>query len=277
MDILNWIPAVSTTALFAGVLWLMRSVISTRLAKSVQHEFDKKLEEIRSEQRKIEESFKVDLRKKENQIEALRNSAMTGMISRQAILDKKRVEAVEEIWLAVLNLAPAKATSLFMASIKFEAATKEAAKNPQLRILFETMGGSADLKKMSSVNAAKARLFVSEMAWAIFSAYYSILHVAVAQVHILKSGLDIPNLLNVDSINKIVKAVLPHQAEYLEKYGSSGYHWLVDDLESLLLKELQNNLKGIESDKDSIVRAAEILKESERISSEISKQLSNEN
>jgi len=44
-----WIPSISTTALLGLALWLSRSVILTRLSKSVQHEFDEKIERIRAE------------------------------------------------------------------------------------------------------------------------------------------------------------------------------------------------------------------------------------
>ena len=40
---MDWIPAVSTTTLLAGVLWLARNLIATRLTNSVRHEYDEKL------------------------------------------------------------------------------------------------------------------------------------------------------------------------------------------------------------------------------------------
>ena len=39
----DWIPAISTTSLLAASLWLLRSLISTRLRASVQHEFEQKI------------------------------------------------------------------------------------------------------------------------------------------------------------------------------------------------------------------------------------------
>ena len=65
MNLSDWIPAVSTTALFACALWLLRSVISTRLAASVKHEFDEKVETLKAELRKSEESFKAELHSKQ--------------------------------------------------------------------------------------------------------------------------------------------------------------------------------------------------------------------
>mgnify|MGYP007037817717 CR=1 FL=1 len=69
-----------------ALAWLGRHLITTRLKASVQHEFDEKLEAIRTEFRKSEESFKSDLRAKENQIAALQGGALSGMVSRQAAL-----------------------------------------------------------------------------------------------------------------------------------------------------------------------------------------------
>lgn len=98
MSLIDWIPAISTTALLSVVLWLLRSVISTRLRASVQHEFDQKLETMRATLRSSEEAFKADLRGKEAQIAALRSGAMSALASRQAALDKRRIEAVDQLW-----------------------------------------------------------------------------------------------------------------------------------------------------------------------------------
>lgn len=270
MEFLDWIPAISTTSLFAAAIWLMRSVITERLSRSIQFEFDQKLEVLRTAQRKSEEVFKADLRAKDAQIELLRSGAITGLASRQAALDKRRIEAVGQLWSSVVELGPAKVASAWMAHIKFDEAAKEAAKNPRFRKLFDMFGDTLDHKKLGSTNASMVRPFVSEMAWAIFSAYQAILLFAVMQVNMLKTGLDAPNLLNASAITKLVQAVLPHQSTYLEKYGASGYHHLLDELESKLLQELQNILKGGESDKASVEQAALILQESERVMETIS-------
>lgn len=270
MNFLDWIPAISTTSLFGLAIWLMRSVISTRLTKSVQYEFDQKVEILRAELRKNEESFKADLRAKDAQIELLRSGAISGLVNRQADLDKRRIEAVDQLWSAVVELAPAKSVANLMASIKFEAATKEAAKNPQFRKAFEVMGGEFNLKTLTSTNASKMRPFVSEMSWAIFSAYQAILLFAVTKLKMITAGLDAPELINTSGITKLVQTVLPHHSAYLEKYGASGFHYLIDELESSLLKELQNILKGEESDKESVKRAAAILQEAERVMETIS-------
>jgi hypothetical protein len=111
MNVADWIPAISTTSLLAAVLWLLRSVISTRLRASVQHEFYQKVEALKTDLRKSEESFKADLRSKESQIEALRSGALSGLASRKAAIDARRIQAVDQLWAALQALGPAKSVS----------------------------------------------------------------------------------------------------------------------------------------------------------------------
>jgi len=111
MDFNDWIPALTvsgvTTTGLLGAAWLVKNLILTRLQKSVGAEFDEKLERIRSE-----------LRSKEGEIVALRSAVMTTMSTRQIALEKRRLEAAEEIWSAVTDLAPAKLVSSVLAVFK---------------------------------------------------------------------------------------------------------------------------------------------------------------
>jgi hypothetical protein len=277
MGILDWIPAVSTSALLVGVLWLFRHLISTRLTKSVQHEFDHKLEELRTTLRNSEESFKADLRSKEAEIILLRSSAISGLSSRQAALDKRRIEAVEQLWAAVTALASARSVSNIMASIRFEEALKVAADNPKARDVFAAFGGGFDKEKMDTCyrEAEKARPFLSPIAWALFSAYQAIVSVAVVQLELLKIGINIPTVIDTAAIKKLISIALPHQAEHINNHSVNSYHYLLDELESRLLGELQNMLQGGEADRATVEQAAAILKESKRVMESDSKAIPN--
>ena len=271
MNILDWVPAISTTSLLVIVMWLMRSLISTRLTNSVQFEFNRKLAILRAQLRQKEESFRADLRAKDDQIELLRRGAISALTSRQEALDKRRIEGVDQLWSALIDLAPAKSASMWMATIKFEAAAKEAESNPKFRRFFELIGGELDIKKLGSTNTNKVRPFVSEMAWAIFSAYRAMVIFSASQLYLLKAGINEPKVLDHSPVTKLVQAVLPHHSKYLEEYGAAGYHHLLDELESGLLKELQNILQGVASDKASVEQAAAILQEADRVMEALSR------
>lgn len=267
MSLISWIPSITTTALLALVLWLGRNLIATRLTKSVEHEFNARLESLRSEIRKNEELFKADLRSKETEIATLRGGAITAMASRQVALDKRRLEAVDQLWSAVTALGKGKGILALMTAVKFEAAVELASKNAKAREMFTGMDSGFDLNKVDLSDSDKARPFVSPMAWALFSAYRSIIAHAALKLTIIKSGIDLDptKLIDKDAITKLVKAALPHRSEYIDKFSDSGFHYLMEEIEEKLLDELRKMLAGVESDKESIEQAANILKISDEV------------
>ena len=121
------------------------------------------------------------------------------------------------------------------------------------------------MKKIDLSNSAKARPFVSPMAWALYSAYSSIVMGSVFKLEILKIGVDSKKLINKEAISKVIKAALPQYTEYIDKYGDAGYHYLLDELEGKLLDEFRNMMAGVEADKASIAKAAEIVKYSNEL------------
>ena len=261
---MDWIPALSTTSAFAVIIWLSRNLIVTRLTNAVRHEYDEKIEKLKTELRQSEEAFKADLRAKEAQIDALRSGALSGMANRQAAIFQRQLRAIEQLWEAVVSLGPAKAASAWMAVVKFEAAAKEAAKNPRFREMFEIIG-NIDLNNMQTNQAVKTRPFISQLAWAYYSAYQAIVFHAVARLHMLKNGIDMVEVIDSEGVTKLVKVALPHQVEYIEKYGPGAFHYLLDELESNLLLAFQLMLKGEEADKDTLEKAAAIIKQSESL------------
>lgn len=258
MDWNIWFPAITTTSALGFGLWLLRGLIATRLAKAVQHEFDAKLEAVRAEFRQKEEVLKADLRSKEADIAALRSGAMSAMASRHIALDKRRLEAVDQLWSAVTGLGPAKAISSIMTVVKFDAVAEEAEKNPKIRQVFEIMSTGFDPNKIDIAGAERAHPFVSPMAWALFAAYRAIAMQAVVKLQIVKAGVP-KTILETTAIKKLVKAALPHQETFIDQYGDSGYHWLLDELEERLLNAIRDMLAGVEADKETIERAAHIV------------------
>lgn len=261
---MDWIPAISTTSLLALALWLFRNLISTRLTNSVRHEYNKKIETLRTELRQKEESLKADLRAKENQIEALRSGALSGVANRQALIFERQLRAIETLWDSVISLGPAKAVSALMAVIKFESAAKAAAKNPRAREMF-SMLGNVDLNNLQTNQAEKTRPFISPVAWAYYSAYQAIVLHAVMRLQMLKNGIDMADVIDTEKVTNLVKVALPHQVEYIEKFGPSAFHYLLEELEIKILFTFELMLKGEEADKEILQKASAIIKESENL------------
>ena len=265
------LSAVGWTVLVGIAIWLSQHLIVTRLRASVRHEFNEKLEMLRADLRKSEESFKADLRAKETQIEVLRSGALLGMTSRQTTLDKRRLEAVEQLWGGIEELGNLKTAAWFMSGFNFEKSSEIASENPRVREFFATIGQTFDPGKLQASDVNKSRPFVSEIARALFSAYQAIVLYAVVQLQMLKAGVKDAKLLTPDHVNKLTKAALPQYAGYIDTYGSSGYSSMLEPLEAELLKELQRMMRGEESDKATVEQAAKIMNEVASLNEEISK------
>ncbi len=114
----------------------------------------------------------------------------------------------------------------------------------------------------------KARPYISDLVWALFSAYEATIYGAIAKIFALKQGFSV-DILKTDHTVDMIKVALPHHIEYIEKFGSSVGEYLLDELQSTLLNELKKTLEGKEDDKESIARAAAIMEESKRVTEQI--------
>lgn len=260
-QISDWMPALTTTTLLSVAGWSARSLIFTRLTNSVKNEFDSKLETLRSE-----------LKSKEAQIESLQSAAMSGLITRQGVLYKRKLEAVDQIWSTVKELDKAKNISSVMAILKFDICAKESPNNPKFQQFLNTVGGKFDFKDLNLSGAALARPYITPLAWAYYSAFSSIILSAVTKMEILKSGVeDAEKYIKPDHQNNLLKTVLPSRSEYIDNNDDSVHHYLLDEIEQLLLLELKNIQDGKESDERNTKRAAEIIKEVEKYKVELGK------
>jgi hypothetical protein len=152
MNAETWLPILSI-ALWVALpvtVFLARNWLLAWISKGVQHHFDAKLEELRAELRKNEELFKSDLRDKEAEISTLRNTVLSGSAGRQALLDKRRFEAVEKVWAAVNDLGRLKVLSGIMAALNYKAVAKEAS-DPRMQQVLTIIGAAApDIQELKN-------------------------------------------------------------------------------------------------------------------------------
>lgn len=241
----------------------------TRLTNAVRHEYDQKIETLKAELRQNEEILKSDLRSKASQIEALRSGVLAGVVNRDSAVFARRIQAIEQLWDAVIAFGPAKGTSTYMGMVKFEEAAKEAAKNPDFRKIFSLFGNTDMSTLVGNHNKAlKTRLFVSPLAWAYYSAYQAIVCHAVVRLFMLKNGIAIAEILDTKKVTDLVKVALPRYVEYIDEHGFAALPQLLEELENRLLTAFQLMLKGEDSDKASLEQAAAIIKKADILMAE---------
>jgi hypothetical protein len=88
----QWLPTIITLSIwviiFCGLHWLKEKVVG-----GVQHDFNQKLEELRSQ-----------IRSRETEISSLRDTVLSNRNQRQILVEKRKIEAVENIWKSVDQL-----------------------------------------------------------------------------------------------------------------------------------------------------------------------------
>lgn len=264
------VSTVTTSTLIAVALYLVRGLVATRLTKSVQNEFDSKLADLTSQLRISEESFKADLKRKEAEILALQGGVIQNRLSRQAAVDKRMLEAIDQLWGAVYDLGWAKALAAQVSILKWEAISKEVASNPKAKELFTLWKIDQTKYENAAHFAQKARPFITPVAWAYFAAYQAILMHAVAFIKLLQIGIDGHQFMANENLIKLIKTALPHCAGYIDEHGPSAAYHLLDQLENSLLEELKRMLDGTAADMTEVARAKKILIEASRVNSDVS-------
>jgi hypothetical protein len=148
-----------------------------------------------------------------------------------------------------------------MAVFNFQTVARDAPRDPRLHTIFAAMTAIANPNATLPENPARnERPFLSPLAWAYFFAFETIVQGAFAYAKVLEIGVEDPDrLFSAQKIQEVLKAVLPHQSEFIEKSHLLQYYHLVNELEEKLLKEIDRMLRGEEQDEASAAQAAKII------------------
>ena len=68
------------------------------------------------------------------------------------------------------------------------------------------------------------------------------------------------DLINFANVKEMVKSIVPHHSEYIEHHGFRGIAMLVDEIEDLVLRSLQNTLSGDDIDETDLEKSAKIIR-----------------
>ena len=187
-----WVSWVSLALAIASPIALLgfRTWIVAWITKGVEHDFNVKLENLRATLKTSEDQFRSDLRVKETEIDALRNTVLSGSAGRQALLDKRRFEAVEKIWTAVNDFAQLRALAQSMAGLNLEFITANV-RNQKMQQFLSMIDEliAPDPRTLKNV-ARDERPFVPEITWAYFSAFSTVLHFNLMRLKTLTAGID---------------------------------------------------------------------------------------
>jgi hypothetical protein len=258
------VDAFLTALMSAGILGILSLiagiVFKPTYEKFVQHRFDRSLEQFKSERREAEEKLRSQLSKQQVELDALRAGALSGMATRNTMLDKRRIEAVEKLWAAVIDLRP---FSTGTAALKKVDLVKmlQAAGKPETQkaaaALLQTLG----LKDVKSIpySIDKERLFVPPLLWAKFEAYRTLIFVPFLVLNAAQFGLG-EELLDLNAIADVAKKAMPRAADVLNEVGIRAVPVIAELLHDELLSSIADILDSPMSDARTVEQAQSILK-----------------
>jgi len=249
MTLIDWLPAATSTGLLTAALWLARRLIAERLTAGVKHEYEVKLEQVRSE-----------IRASEERANAQRTTVLASLTESQSALTARRLDAIDSLWSSAMGYRTASpAASAWFGVFRIENLAKHSS-DPKVQELahfvekFSLLGAEKD--KVPAVGTA--RLYVSASAWLTYNAYTSVISLALVQIQAVKAGLDPLKFTKSAESLELVKAALPAHAKLVEEFGLAALAGLLPDLEEQLLTELKASAAGRESDPESVERASRV-------------------
>jgi len=235
--------------MLAVIAWAVRIWIKATIERGTQAAFDRGLEQLRS-----------DLRVREASLASLQNAVLQDRGGQAAVLDKRRIEALEAVWAETVRLRPAMMSVTNMRLLRYDVLEQRAPKEPKLREMLSLLQGDGKMSLFQNTTIDVSQPFVSDAVWANFIAYKAVLVSAVVSLEILASGIeDASKFFTKGPLVEMVKVALPGSAKYLDRVGEVGVYHLTDQLLDALLRSIRLALQGRDSDEAAVERARNIM------------------
>lgn len=244
------LPSAATTLLILAAVWAFgRDRIAKAIDARVQHRYNAELEKLRN-----------DLTKGAKEIETLRSIALTSRSQRVGLVDKRRLEAIDELWSAIAKLQPWKNGLALVGIIKLKAFADATEKDEKARTLFKAiMGRKGDaIEPYPHGLAHGARPYLSPLSLALFRTYNLVLAFHDIRVTAIALGAGTNAFPEGDALIPSLVASLPDWKERIENGGEMEFAAAVDELESRILGELQRLIDGTDDDAMAVMRANQI-------------------
>ncbi|MBY3472086.1 hypothetical protein HFN78_14280 [Rhizobium laguerreae] len=249
-DWATWLLAQIPLALIVAVGYFGRDTLASWFNAKTKHSFDAKLE-----------ALKTDLAAKGREIDALRSGPMSTRAARQAIIDKRRVEAVDQFWGALKVMQPGKAAAGILGALPFDDVAEHTKKDAKAREMFNSFGDTAKAVEVFNHQAHAAEPYLSPLAIGLMKAYSMGVAFCQIQIAILRTGIgkDAISASSTETILKALSAALPDWSTYIQKHGAAVVHHVLDEIEKRILAELQRILDGKEDDEAEVASAARMI------------------
>jgi hypothetical protein len=253
---------VSSGFLSAGMVFLARNWISQRIKSAIEHEYAVKLEAYTAQLKSEHELALEKLKTNNAQVQAIQTTATASFAASHAASQEKRLQALETVWAAALQLRTGAPSILTLLDVLLPEEYDELLTNqklkPELDKLTEDCLMPVSGAELLAVD--KARLYAGEYLFALFSAYLAITgRIAFKLLDGRRKG-KIDDWASDPGIHQLFHyAFTPDEVAEFEKLQSVKLKWFRNRIEQTILNYSAKIISGEASSEDSLEQAKKIM------------------
>lgn len=181
-EILKWIGGVATSVSVTGFIgYLCRNFLGRFITKSVEHKYDKKIEE-----------FKSDIRDGEAEIAQIRTYISSARSARDSALQEKKIEAAEELIKIRRFLYQFNMGILLFRTLKIDELSKQIG-DPKVKDFVNSMLQpiklEARMAEYNTLDKDTPKLYLNDKIVKVFGIFEGITMVGVARLRMLEIGV----------------------------------------------------------------------------------------
>lgn len=233
-----------TTVLLAALGWLLRTWIGERFKASVKHEYDDRLERLKSELKAQSDLDLAALKSEvDRQAEKLKIAALSFSDVQKATIPRK-IEAVDNLWGAVRQARNYIPGEIYICDVLTDdelADMRKTAPLNEIRLRLRSID-ALGLSPLLFGDAEKVRPHVGEYIWALFSTYHGLL----SRILFLISGKNEDRRWYRDeNVQRLIASAFGQDRldEFL-RLQLSRYDWLRREFEGRLFVSFEQLLNG---------------------------------
>lgn len=237
-EIINWLVDVAASISITALIgYICRNPISRFMTKAVEHRFDKKLEE-----------YKSEIRGNEKELAQMRDYLSSVRSGRDSFLQMRKFKSAESLIKARRFLNEFNMAVSFMQMFKIEALF-ENIDDHKIQSLIDSLVKPLNLDDKASeyrkFDLDTPRLYLSDKTMRVFDIYSGIIMISVGKLKMLETkNKEASGIITCNNLIENIIDLLPNTKASFDKHGDSFIFQMHDYFRRELLNEIKNELTG---------------------------------
>ncbi|HHX4177942.1 TPA: hypothetical protein ACU92A_003322 [Citrobacter braakii] len=240
-EFLKWsIGVLASSGIIGGAGILFRDALGRFMGRAIEHKFERKIEE-----------FKSEVREGEKELEQIRSYISFARTGRDSILQVKKVEAAEKIINARQFLFRYMIVAKYMQALKVDALIKN--KNEDnvrqfIKDIIQPLKLDDMFDEYQNFDVNTPRLYLGEKSIKVFDIYSGIIMCGAGTLRSLEFTVgEESRIMDFELLIDKIVDLMPWSKKGFERYGDNYVFHLHDHFYDEVLNELRNELIGDEN------------------------------